>query len=155
MPTRRIPRRVEFDLEGTLHDYLLNRSVAERASSIESRLKADLMTHLETSGEEIDGGHRVIPIEPPAPLMTYKNGVPREVGVKGIKRTQRKSTSLDQDKAMALLKELDLVAECTEVEIVLDEDKLLAANYKGKITDEQLATLYEDRITYAFDLIRE
>lgn len=155
MAVRRIPRRAEFDLDGTLHDYLLNRSVAERAGSIESTLKGQLMTHLETSGEEIEGGHRVIPIDPPLPLMTYKGGTPKEVGVKGIKRTKRVSTPLDRDKALALVKELGLLDECTEVIVELDEDKLLAANYRGKISDEQLASLYDEKITYAFDLIRE
>ena len=156
MPTtRRIPRRTEFDLNGTMQEYLLNRSVAERAGSIESTLKGRLMEHLETSGEEIEGGHRVIPIEPPTSYVTYKGGKSTEVGVKGIKRTRRVSTPLNQDKAMALIKELGLLDECTEIEVVLDEDKILAANYRGAITDDQLATLYEEKITYAFDLIRE
>jgi protoheme ferro-lyase len=87
--------------------------------------------------------------------MTYKNGTAKEVGVKGIKRTKRVSTPLDRDKAMALITELGLVSECTEVVVELDEDKILAANYRGQISDEQLASLYDEKITYAFDLIRE
>jgi hypothetical protein len=38
---------------------------------------------------------------------------------------------------------------------VLNEDAVLAANYEGKITDDQLEALYDENTQYAFLLITE
>ena len=39
--------------------------------------------------------------------------------------------------------------------MVLNEDAVLAANYEGKISDEQLASLYDEHEQYAFYLVTE
>jgi hypothetical protein len=56
---------------------------------------------------------------------------------------------------MAYLKEMGMLDACTEVVIVLNEDAVLAANYEGKITDDQLEALYDENTQYAFLLITE
>ena len=156
MPQRRtIPRRTPFDLVGTMAEYLQNRSMRERSAYYEGSLKDRLMGHLETDGEIQDGGHRTLELDPPLSYVEYKGGKPKEKRVKGIKRTRRFSQALDETRTLALLKGLDLLDACTEVVVVINEDAVLAANYEGKISDEQLASLYEDSENFAFNLETE
>ena len=127
----------------------------ERSSYHEDTLKKDLMAYIETTGELEEGGHRRVDLDEPLPFVTYKGGKPKPQFVIGLRRQARLSTSLNEDRTMALLKELDLVDACTEVVVVLNEDAVLAANYEGKITDDQLAALYDENKQFAFYLITE
>ena len=152
---RTIPRRTAFDLLSVLSEYLQNRSIKERSDYHESDGKKKLMMHLETDGEIQEGGHRTLEVDPPLSYMQYKGGKPIEKRVTGIKRTRRQSTSLNEDRTMALLKELNLVDACTEIIVVLNEDAVLAANYEGKISDEALEACYDESETFAFNLETE
>ena len=152
---RTIPRRSAFDLVGTLAEYLQNRSIRERSEYHEGKIKGGLMDYLETTGEIIEGGHRVLELDEPLHHVTYKSGKPKEQRVTGIKRQKRTSQTLDEDRTMVLLKELGLLDACTEIVVVLDEDAILAANYEGKISDEQLSSLYDEHEQYAFYLVTE
>jgi hypothetical protein len=155
MPARIVIRRTPFDLVGALRDYLLNRSMSERSSSEERRGKGQLMEYIQIHGEEVEGGHREVYLDEPLPFTSYKNDKPVPKQVTGIKRQKRVSTTLDEARTMALLKEKGLLDECTEVVVVLNEDAVLAANYSGKITDDQLAALYNESESFAFYLITE
>jgi hypothetical protein len=134
---------------------LLNRSIKERSTYHEDTGKRDLMTYIETSGELEDGGHRRVDLDEPVPFVTYKGGKPKEQQVVGLRRQSRKSKTLNEDRTMAYLKEMGMLDACTEVVIVLNEDAVLAANYEGKITDDQLEALYDENTQYAFLLITE
>jgi hypothetical protein len=156
MPARRVlPRRTPFDLVVKLQDYLQNRTMKERSSYHEDTGKKALMTFIETTGELEEGGHRRVDLDQPLPYVTYKGGKPKEQLVTGLRRQRRQSTTLNEDRTMAFLKEMDLLDACTEVAVILNEDAVLAANYEGKITDDQLAALYDDSETFAFYLITE
>ena len=156
MTARRVlPRRTPFDLGSKLRDYLQNRSMKERATYHEDAGKKDLMTFIETTGELEEGGHRRVDLDELLPFVTYKGGKPKEQQVTGLRRQRRQSTSLNEDRTMAFLKEMDLLDACTDVVVVLDEDAILAANYEGKITDDQLAALYDESEQFAFYLITE
>lgn len=154
-PKRSIPRRNPFDLMAVLAEYLQNRSVRERATYHEDTLKKSLMMHLETSGEIQEGGHRSLELDAPLNYVEYKGGKPKDKQVTGIERKRRQSASLNEDRTLALLKGLDLLDECTEVVVVINEDAILAANYEGRITDDQLKALYDESETFAFYLTAE
>ena len=155
MPRRIIPRQPSFDFLGVLRDYLLNRSAQERASTHETVGKGRLMEYLRENGEEVEGGHREIVLDQPENFVTYRGDKPKAQVVKSIMRQKRVSTRLNEDRTMALLKELDLLKECTEVVVVLDEDAVLAANYSGKISDDDLKACYDTTENYAFILNTE
>jgi hypothetical protein len=156
VPQRRVlPRRTPFDLVNNLRDYLQNRTMRERSTYHEDAGKKSLMTFIETTGELEEGGHRRVDLDEPLPYVTYKAGKPKEQWVTGIRRQARKTTSLNEDRTMAFLKEMGLLDACTEVVVVLNEDAVLAANYEGKITDEQLEALYDESEQFAFYLITE
>jgi hypothetical protein len=155
MPQKRvIPRRTPFDLGAAVDEYLHNRSLRERSEYHESKLKGDLMSYLETTGEIQEGGHRTLELDAPLEFVSYAKttGRPIPKTVTGIERKRRASSTLNEDRTLALLKALDLLDECTEVIVVVDEDKILAANYEGRISDDDLKALYDESESFAFYL---
>lgn len=143
--------------ELTVHveEYLQNRSMRERSEWYEGTIKKDLLTLLETAGEQVDPHKQVLELEAPLPYVQYKNGNAVSKKVIGIERRERVANRIDEDKALALLAKKKLTEECTTTITVLDEDALVAANFAGKITDKELADLYTTSITPAFYLTEE
>jgi hypothetical protein len=151
---RTVARQRLLDLQATMKDYLLNRSMRERSLHFEDAHKKAMMAELELRG--VPGENKTtLDLDEPLMFTTYKDGVPKEKKIVGCERRSRTSTSLNEEKAMALIKKKKLEEECTEVVTVVSEDAILAANYQGKITDKELAGLYEEHTTYAFWLTEE
>lgn len=151
---RTLPRKPQVDLGPVVNDYLLNRSMRERSAWHEDKLKKELMAVLAETGR-IAPNRQTLALESAMTFISYKDGKPIEKTIVGIERRERTSNVLNQDRAMALLEKKGLVDDCTETITVLKEDAILAANYQGKITDKELATLYEESSTFAFWLTEE
>jgi hypothetical protein len=153
-PPRRkrvIPRAPTLDPDAlviAVAEYLHNRSMRERSSYHEDRVKKDLMAILELAGEQTSDTTQAIGFDP-LPWTKYKEGKPTQTKVTGIERRKRTSSVMDEDKAMTLIKRKGLTA-CLTTIVVVDEDAVLAANYAGQITDKELASLYAEKTTYAF-----
>ena len=152
---RVIQRKPTIDLNTVLDEYLTHRSLGERASFHESKLKKEMMEALEQGGELQEGGHRTLSIDTPLVFHSYKTGKPVAKTIVGVERKRRASQSLDEGKTLELLKAKGLMDECTEVVLVVNEDAILAANFQGKITDEELAALYTENETFAFYLTEQ
>ena len=144
MTTKRVIKP-KIDMGAYMKNYLQNRSMRERSSREEDVLKKQLMTYLETHGDELE-----IPGEP---FVSYAKGSPVTKTIIGAKRTRRRSKSLNEDLAMALIKRKKLQESCLTTIVVVDEDAILAANFEGTISDKELASLYEEHDTYAFNLV--
>lgn len=144
-----------LDLEAQVHDYLNNRSMRERSEWEEGRIKKALMEFIAQVGELQEGGHRIVSLGSPTTFHSYKNGKPQIKSITGIERKRRLSQSLNPDRTMALLEQRDLVDSCTVTETItsINEDAILAANYEGTITDEELKALYDDSESFAFYLV--
>lgn len=154
MATRKrrvIPRRSLLDLQPTVKDYLLNRSMRERSAYFEDQLKKALMTALDETGIP-EGSKKTLSLDEPLTYVEYRTGKPHEKTIVGIERRERVSNTLNHDRALVFLtqKGPDLLESCTTTIVVLNEDAILAANYSGQITDKELAGLYEESKTYAF-----
>jgi hypothetical protein len=146
---RTVQRRSSIDLMTAVKDYLLNRSMRERSAHFEDTLKKQLMDELEARGE-LEGASQKLRLDTPLEFTTYKSGKPSIKSIVGIERRKRTSNTLDQEKALALIKKKGLTDECTETIVVLNEDAVLAANFRGDITDKELAALYSESTSYAF-----
>jgi hypothetical protein len=142
-----------------VEEYCLNRSTRERASVHENKLKAQLMQVLERVGQPDgdEGEHRKLLLESPVPFTTYKGEKGSKKTVIGIQRQFRKgSLTLNEDRTMAYLAKRKLVDACTRTQVVINEDSILAANFEGTISDEDLKTLYDEgQPTFAFYLVTE
>ena len=157
MATRKVVRKTESteDLDALVADYLLNRSTRERSSYHEDTYKRRFMVLLEETGELQDGGHRILRLNEPVLFHEYKGGKAKEREITGIRRVHRVgSTSLNEQRTMAYLAKRKLLDSCTTTIQVINEDALLAANFEGEISDEDLARLYDTADpTFAFYLV--
>lgn len=157
MATRKVRRTKEpaLDLDAQVAEYLLNRSTRERAAYHEDAAKRRFMVILEDIGELQEGGHRILRLNDPVVFHSYKAGKVKEINVTGIKRTYRTGqTTLNEDRTLAFLSKKKLLDACTTQVTVINEDAILAANFEGRISDEDLAALYDTADpTFAFYLI--
>lgn len=106
------------------------------------QLRDALYGLVEISGEEDDKGNLVYPL-------------PAVCGnIKSLQLQRRVSRGLDSDKAEETLRELGLWDECIEMVPVLNEDKIMAAHYMGKISEEQIDMMYPENESFAFTPVR-
>jgi hypothetical protein len=154
---RRIKRRPKLpdNLGTVIREYLLNRSTRERSAFHENKLKAGLMEVLETVGTlDEESGHRTITLDEPISYVSYKGEHGVEKTVTGLRRQQRKgSMTLNEERTHEYLVKHKLFKQCTTTITVINEDAVLAANFEGTISDEDLKALYDEGDpTYAFIL---
>jgi hypothetical protein len=137
------------DIDKLVTEYLNQRMLRERSTTTENQYKADLMALLEKLGSPSGemGKHRTLELTDPLP---YGKKI-----VTAIERQCRISTTLDEERTMTLLTDKGLLDRCTKTVVVLDEDAVLVANYEGRISDEELAGLYDKSESFAFQLKTE
>jgi len=129
------------------------KKLAAHSKKMQESLRDDLLGYIEETAED-----------PPDDLETWtdSNGsqyvrlpVPVEDSVKNkdiqvLKREHRVSKILDEDRATELLAERKLLERCTIMVPVLDEESILALNFEGVLSDEDLKSLYDEKETWAF-----
>lgn len=123
--------------------YMDYRKGRESLEKVEGDAKKRLLIWLHDHGEVDEKGSSTFTL--PVPIDD----------VLGIKRERRVSQSLNEDAAFDLIEKYDLRDSCLETVYVINEDALLAANFAGKIPDEEIAALYSERESFAFVLQRE
>ena len=128
-------------------EYVKSRQAGERFTSLTSEYKNLLMERVTADGEEDDKGHRTL-ILPAGVDYTDPKGVRKQVVA--FQRQRKGSTNLNEDRTLALLARKGLVDQCTYTVTVVDEDAVLGANFADKITDEELASLYDHSESFAF-----
>jgi hypothetical protein len=67
-----------------------------------------------------------------------------------VTNQRRESRSLNEDFAVSLLKERGIYNECIKTVEVLQEDAIMAAVYKGQITEAEVDDMFPTKVTYAF-----
>ena len=144
---RTIRRRTVEQFRWLLDHYLSQRMLRERCEGEEKKDKGDLLDAILSSGEDRDGGHRALSISDGPTYVTPKGD---EKVVAALVAQRRVSQNLNEPMTMMLLESKGLVERCTETITVLSEDKVLAANYEGLITDDELKGLYSESESYAF-----
>lgn len=125
------------DLSSQVREYLQVKSTAEMLDARKEDLRKVLFGHLDTTGDADDKGNLFI--ELPEPI----DGVVR---IEKQKRTIRK---IDETVAEDILKSNNLEDEIYETVRVISEDKLMAAYYEGKLTEDELERIYPAKITWA------
>lgn len=143
---KRIPRSKpssEPDLWKLAQTYMQSRRMREEMAAQEGRYKKLVMEQLSEFPDDDDRGHKTYTF--PEPIG----------GVSGLIRQKRVSQAMDEVAAMALIKKLGLEDECLTTIVVVDEDALLAANYEGRIDDDDLKALYTTSESYALVTVKE
>lgn len=125
------------DFDTQVREYLQVKNTAEMLDARKEDLRKNLFSHLEGSGELDDKGNYFI--ELPQPI----DGIVR---LEKQKRTIRK---LDEQTAEEILKDNGLEDEIYETVRVVNEDKLMAAYYEGKISEDELERMFPAKISWA------
>ena len=126
------------DFDTQVREYLQVKNTAEMLDARKEDLRKSLFGHLETSGEIDDKGNYFL--ELPQPV----DGIVR---LEKQKRTIRK---LDEVAAEEILTaDKSLADEIYETVRVVNEDKLMAAYYEGKLTEDELERMFPAKISWA------
>lgn len=137
----RLPGETALDRIG--REYVQFRLRREELAKVESERKSELMDYLSNLAPTDDKGNVVTSLTAP-------------IGdVAGFKRERRVSNVLNEEAAAALIEKYGLEEECYETITVLNEDALLGANFAGKISDEEIASLYTEKETFALILVKQ
>jgi hypothetical protein len=67
-----------------------------------------------------------------------------------VTNQRRESRSLNEDFAISLLKERGIYQECIKTVEVLQEDAIMAAVYKGQVTEAEVDEMFPTKVSYAF-----
>lgn len=116
-------------------------SLKNRLDSISkehSKVKEELSEYVIEHGQEDDRGH--VRVE-----------LPEEVdGYTAIQRQRRVSQGLDMDAAILILTKKGLAERCIKAVPTIAEDEVMAALYEGKLSEEDIDTMFPKKITWAF-----
>lgn len=125
------------DLNTQVREYLQVKSSVEMLEDRQKELREAIFEHIEADGEIDDKGN--IFIELPAAIDD----------VVRIEKQKRVSRKIDESTAEEILKENNLEDEIYETVRVVNEDKLMAAFYEGKLTEDELERIYPAKIVWA------
>jgi hypothetical protein len=118
-------------------------SLKGEASAITDRvdvIKKRLTTFAEQNGTPNEKGSLIFPVDDPV------------TGTKAIVRQKRISKVFNEEVADHVLKTAGIFEECTKTITVLDEDAVMAAYYQGKLTDEDIDSMFPEKVTWALVL---
>lgn len=108
--------------------------LTNRQKEIKTRLQKAVTDHGDTDGR----GHQVLEINDPVS------------GVNTITNQRRVSKSLDENAAEKILADKDLIEECVEFVPTLNEEAIMAAFYKGQLSEADIDEMFPAKVTYAF-----
>lgn len=112
-----------------------SRQSADKA--VQDSSTKELKAIVETSGYTDANGHIWLDLDTP-------------VGEVAQLQMQRKvSTTLDEERATTLLKAKGIYAQCTTTVVVLDQDEIMAAHYRGELTEAELDSLFTKSVNFA------
>jgi len=118
-------------------------SLKEESSAIDDRINAikkRLSNYAEEMGTPNEKGSLVFPINDDV------------TGTKSIVRQRRVSKVFSEPTANKILNDKGVYESCTKTIVVLDEDAVMAAYYAGKLTDEDIDTMFPEKVTWALVL---
>jgi len=128
------PIRREVQQYVTLKDEA--EAITERVNTIKKRLTS----YIEDLGEPNEKGSIVLTVDD------------ERTGTRSIVKQRRVSKQFDEDKANAILQSKGVFETCTKTITVLDQDAVMAAYYEGKLTDEDIDTMFPEKVTWAIVL---
>lgn len=124
-------------LEAQVREYVKAKAAVKTLETRTKELHEKLMDAISTQGYEDSEGNWQLE------LGFDADGVVR------LEKQIRVSRKLDEALAESLLTEKGLWESVTIVKRVIDEDALMAAHYEGKISEEEIDSLFPAKTTWA------
>jgi hypothetical protein len=125
----------------SVKDLVTVRKTIREMQEREKVVKARVVDAVQEMGEPDDNGSLWLDLDAPVD------------GKSSVKYERRVSRGLDVNKAEGWLDGKGLLEECQTTITVLDEEKLLAAHYAGKISEKELDKLYTENESWALKVV--
>ena len=141
MPKTAKPSRsisTENPLIEKFRNFVTLKTRIDSLSKEQNKIKEELTEYVIEHGQEDDRGH--VRVE-----------LPEEVdGYTAIQRQRRVSQGLDMDAAILILTKKGLAERCIKSIPTVAEDEVMAALYEGKLTEQDIDSMFPKKITWAF-----
>lgn len=121
------------EVEQTLQQYLSLKEQIDLLSERQSELKKRLNEATEAYGEVDSKGHIVF-----------------EFGDARLVKQRKVSNPINEEVALQILTEKDLLDECAPKVRKFDQDAIMAAVYKELLTENDIDQMFPPKISYAF-----
>jgi hypothetical protein len=125
------------DLSTQVREYLQVKASMDMLETRQKALRETLFQHIDSNGEFDDKGNIFLE------LGSDIDGVVR------LEKQKRVSRKLDENTAESILATNGLEDDVYEVVRVVNEDKLMAAFYEGKLTEDELERIYPAKVVWA------
>lgn len=125
------------DFSSQVREYIHVKSEIDSLETRRTDLRTSIFETLDESGEIDDKGN--IFVELPEVIEGYAR----------VEKTKRVTRKVDEVAAEEILTANDLADEIYETVKVVNEDKLMAAFYEGKLTEDDLERMYPAKIVWA------
>lgn len=125
------------DLGTQVREYLQVKASLDLLETRQKALRETLFQHIDNEGEFDDKGNVFLE------LGSEVEGVVR------LEKQKRVTRKLDADAAESILATNELEEDVYEVVRVVNEDKLMAAFYEGKLTEDELERIYPAKVVWA------
>lgn len=130
------------DIAGQVKEYVFVKKNIDQLDARSKELRDKLFAHLDEGGYEDDRGNVQLELEADVD------------GVIRLEKQRRVTRKLNEPKADEILTELGLKDDIYVMTPVLDEDKLMAAFYEGKLTEEQLDDMFPTTVVWALRTLK-
>lgn len=131
------------DIKSQIAEYVKLKASEDLIKKRTAELRDVIFAQIDEEGYEDDKGNHQLDLE------SAVDGVYR------LEKQRRTKRTLNEETAEEILAELELTEEVYEMKPVLNEDALMAAFYEGKITDEQLDSIYPLTVTWALRTVKK
>lgn len=125
------------DLNSQVREYVKLKQTLDALTSRQKELREKLFEQIDLNGEEDDKGN--VQLE----LGFDVDGIVR------IEKQRRVTRKLDELKAEEIIETLGLGDEVYEMKRVINEDALMAAHYEGKITEDDIDSMFPSNVVWA------
>jgi hypothetical protein len=125
------------DLSTQVREYLQVKASMDLLETRQKALRETLFQQIDSNGEFDDKGNVFLE------LGSDVDGVVR------LEKQKRVTRKLDADAAETILATNELEEDVYEVVRVVNEDKLMAAFYEGKLTEDELERIYPAKVVWA------
>lgn len=125
------------DLTSQVREYVKLKQTLDALTARQKELREKLFEQIDQSGEEDDKGN--VQLE----LGFDVDGVVR------IEKQRRVTRKLNELKAEEIIETLGLSEEVYEMKRVINEDALMAAHYEGKISEEDIDSMFPSNVVWA------
>jgi hypothetical protein len=125
------------DLSSQVREYLKLKATMEALDTRQKELREKLFEQIDTNGFEDDKGNVILELD-----STIEEVV-------RLEKQRRVTRKLDETKADELIAEKQLGDEVYEMKRVINEDALMAAHYEGKISEDEIDTMFPAKVVWA------